>query len=100
MLIIPQGKPTAAHFGVFVPETQAVTVGEQVECRHPATGAKTTGTCAFILTAQWLHIPEWICQYCYNVSAIEIKKALEARFEEFRGCDGVKIIIVKETREN
>jgi len=95
MLQIPQGKPTSPYFGVFLPGNQQVATGEQVECKHPVTGKLTSGTCEFIINEPWIRIPEWLCYSVYGVSAIEIKKALEARFEAFRKTDMVKVIFVK-----
>ncbi|MCY1720195.1 hypothetical protein OU798_07565 [Prolixibacteraceae bacterium Z1-6] len=96
MLVIPQAKPDAGYFKVFVPGNTDVHHNDTVECKDPDSGETVRGICRSIITIYWTEVPGWICHETYGCGAYELKKKLEAELPSFRGQDEIKILIIKQ----
>ena len=96
MIIINQGKPNSGFFAVAQPGNSTVGIGDEVECRHPKTGQKTTGVCADSWTLLWAKVPDSFCILTYGINAQSLKNALETSFPDFRGSESVKFLLIKQ----
>lgn len=95
-VLIEQPKPRTKRFKVFVPGNTLIACGQEVRCKHPVSETITDGKIYDMITIFWNKIPNWLCLETYNLTAEDLKPALEKRFPEFKSSDQVKVLLIEE----
>jgi len=93
--IIPQGLPHSRYFLVFVPHNSLVTVGDEVQLRHPVSETVTPAICVDVICEYWAVVPNWISIIAYGVNLDKLHQSMTQKFPEVADQEKVRILILK-----